>query len=136
MDIRKEFATDTIAENEGVWEEIGDGAKVLVARVGNKKWESAMERLRKPHLKKLRRRGRLSDDVAEKITIEAMADAVLLDWEGIEEDGEEIAYSKESATRFLTDYPEFRNMVYAIAADAELFRQELLEDAAGNSADT
>lgn len=136
MDIKKEFATDKVAENEGIWEEIGDGAKVLVARVGNKKWEAAMERLRKPHLKSLRRRGRLQDEVAEKITIEAMAEALLLDWEGIEEEGEVVAYSKENATRFLTDYPEFRNMVYGIASDAEVYRQELLEDAAGNSADT
>ena len=127
MDISKEYATDEKKELEGVWEDIGDGGRILIARTNNPKYEKLFTKLIKPHRGRLRR-GNLSDELSKEITVKLLADTILLDWEGIEEDGESLQYSKPEAERLLKDYKDFRNMVSEMAGEIDLFRQEEEEE--------
>jgi len=134
MKINQRFATDKAAEEGGVWVEIGEGAAVKVARFGNDRHQAALDRLRKPYRNILRAGGEIPADRHTEIAIEAMADALLLDWRGFEnDDGSEVAYSREMAVWFLTELKDFRNQIAALAMEVESYRASALETAAKNS---
>lgn len=130
------FKTDTTLEENGVWVDMGDGCQVLVARNGNKKHREAIQRLRRPY-KTFDASGRpLPDDVAQRITVEAMAEAILLGWRGLKEAGREVPYTTETARRVLNEYRDFRDQVSYLAVNMETFRAQSLEAAVGNSSAT
>ena len=52
----------------------------------------------------------------------ALARAVLVDWEGLTERGEALAYTPEKAEALLRDMPTFRKLVEDCAGDIEGFR--------------
>lgn len=121
MDIKKSFGTSLALENEGVWIELGEGASIKVARVGNKENKALLKKLIAPH-KMAARNDKLADEVWEKITVESMAATILLDWKGIEDDGKALPYNKENAIRLLTDYKDFREQVASFSSELALFQ--------------
>lgn len=130
MKIAAKYATDETLETEGVWVEIGERARILVARAGNPKHEKLVRELRKPHERRFRD-GKLPDDLATKLAVEAIARTILLGWEGLEdENGEPMPYSVEKARELLTELKDFRTEVAEIATEAEMYRKESLTEAA------
>jgi len=123
FDIKKEYGTDEKKEVEGVWETLGEGCKVLVARTGNPKYEKVYNRITKPYRQQIKRDS-LSEEKARDITIQLIAESVLLDWQGIEEDGKPVKYSKKEAIRLLTKYKDFRNAVSELAGSIALFKSQ------------
>lgn len=121
MDIKKSFGTNSTLENEGVWIELGDGASIKVARMGNKENKAILKKLIAPH-KMAARNDKLADEIWDKITVESMAATILLDWKGIEDDGKPLPYTKENATRLLTDYKDFREQVASFSSELALFQ--------------
>lgn len=132
MDLRKRFATDPELELNGVWVEIGQGARVKVARTNNKRYTERMQALMRPHRRQLRM-GQLDDEVFDAILIRVVAETVLLDWENLEDGGKPIPYNTENAMRLMTEFPDFRNVVAEIAQEMETFRAVELADAEKNS---
>ncbi len=134
MKIFSQYQTDEDAEVDGVWVDLGDGGRVKVARFGNPVHEKVMERLRRPYRNMLRSGRDLPKDIQDRLTIEGLAESILLDWSGLEdENGKAIAFSKKKAKELLTDLKDFRNAVSFLALEAETFRKEALEEAAKNS---
>ncbi len=132
FDLQKEFATDEKSELEGIWEDVGGGAKVLVARVGNKEYTERFRRIGKGLQRQLDR-GTLPEDKQAAILISIIADTILLDWKGFADEGKLLPYSKEDAKTMLKKYPDFRQFVWDIANDAENYRVKNREDDLGNS---
>ena len=130
-DIRKIFGTNKVAEIEGTWNDIGDGIKLLVARIGNPEYQKEFQKISKPHRRALRQ-GRLNDEVAERLLTKVMAKNILLDWKGLEEDGVELPYSYENAVRILTDYKDLRDYVSDIANEMDSFKAEEDEEGEKN----
>lgn len=130
-DVKKLFGTDKTKEQEGVIHEMGEGLKMRIARIGNPKYQKRFQALSKPHRRALRR-GTLSDEIAEKLLVQCLAETIVLDWEGLEEDGVEIEYSTENAVKILTDYPELRNYVNDIANEMEGYQADDDEEAIDN----
>lgn len=130
IDFGKKFKTDKGLEENGVKIDLGEGASITIARLGNKNYQKKFQELAKPH-KKAIRLGVLSDEVAEDMLIKALADSVLLGFEGFEEDGEEIVYSLENAEKLLK-VKDFRTMVMDLAGEAEAFRKADEEEAVKN----
>lgn len=131
MDIRKAFGTREDLENEGVWVDIGDGARIKVARAGNRAHSEVIRRLRRQY-QATRRGGKAADEMLERLSVEAMAEAILLDWQGFKEDGQAVAYSPENAQRMLTAYKDFRELVAGLSTDMALFQEEEEASAAKN----
>lgn len=121
MDIKKSFGTNSTLENEGVWIELGDGASIKVARMGNKENKAILKKLITPH-KIAARNDKLADGIWDKIAVESIAATILLDWKGIEDDGKPLPYTKENATRLLTDYKDFREQVASFSSELALFQ--------------
>lgn len=132
MDIKKTYGTDRKKEVDGVWEDLGDGARVLVARIGNPNYRKVFEQLTKPYTKAIRR-GTLSEEKATELIIKSLAKSVLLKWEGIKEDGKLVKYSEAEAIRLMTDYPDFRDQIQEIANDLETYKITEDEETEKNS---
>jgi hypothetical protein len=123
MDLSQTFATDVKLETEGVWKDLGEGAELKVARIGNPAYNKEMQRLMKPY-KHLVSRGALSEDVAQKILIEAMAKTILVDWKGLKDGGKVIKYSTKAAIDMLTKYKDFRDLISTLAGEMTTFKVE------------
>ncbi len=130
-DIKKLFGVDKKKEVDGVWEDITEDVRVKIARMGNPNYQKEIARLMKPHRRAVRR-GTVDDSVIEKCVTQAMARTVLLDWEGIEEDGKKVLYSFDEARRLLTEYKEFRDQVSEIASELETFQDNEDEETVKN----
>jgi hypothetical protein len=132
MDLKKAFGTSAKLETEGVWVDLGDGGSVKVARAGNPDNRKLLKRLVAPHKAALRS-DRLPDEVLERITTQAMAQTILLDWKGLEEDGAALpAYTPELGAQYLGKYKDFRDQIAAFSADLALYQEESAEATAKN----
>lgn len=133
MDLNK-FRTDQSLEQEGVWVDLGKSARILIARLGNKKYNGYVNKLMAPH-RKASRAGGVDDSIAEEVLNKALAKYVLLDWEGFEEDGKPVKYSYDEAYRILSaeEYSDFRELVVSLSSDMANFQQEREEEDLKNS---
>lgn len=129
MDLRKAYGTDKALEQEGAWIDLGDGARIKVARMNNKAFASYVERRRKSARHVIDAGGDGANEIANKILNESLARHVLLDWEGFAVDGKKIVHSVEEAERVFNEFPDFRNQIVAIATDRANFRAEEIEEA-------
>jgi hypothetical protein len=132
-----ELATDKALETEGVWVDIGNGVEVRVARIGNPAYRARMKKLGKPYRHLLRDdESELPDGLLEKLTVDAIAHTVLLDWRGpamVDGEGQPIPFSPEKAVELLTGIDWFRERVEEAARMRETFRRREVEAAEKNS---
>lgn len=128
----EKFAVDKKKEVEGVWEDLGDGAGLLIARMGNKRFAEGYAAIPRG-TRRMIESDKLSDDAVDDIICKLLAETILLDWKGVEEGGKEVPYSKETAADFLKRYPDFRQMVWTISEEQNRFHQDSIEDDAKNS---
>lgn len=118
------FATDLDLEENGVWVDIGEGGEILVARMGNPRYQKAVQSISKPHRTQIRQKT-ISEDLSDELLLKAMAETILLDWKGIEDDkGKVIKYTKDTAFKLLRDLRDFRNLVVELATEQAAFRRE------------
>ena len=108
----------------GKWFAIQKDIRLKIARLGNKKYKQVFKKVTAPYRNTMRRK-KLDDAIADEITIKVVARTVLLDWEGIEIDGEPVEYSVATAEKALTN-EDFLTLVTDIAGDLESFK--VLED--------
>lgn len=126
------FATDLDLEENGVWVDIGDGGQLKVARMGNPRYQEAVRRISKPHKTQIRNKT-ITEDLSDELLLKSMAETILLDWKGIEDDkGKAIKYSVETAFKLMRDLRDFRNLVVELATEQAAFRRDELS-AEGNS---
>lgn len=118
------FATNHDLEIEGAWVDIGEGAKLLIARIGNDRYAKYLDKAYKPY-RKMQRTNSIPEDLARKIFIAALANTVLVGWEGfVDDNGVEIPYTVENAIAKLTEFKDFRELVAEIGSEASTFRDE------------
>ena len=128
MKLDKAYGTDANLEEEGKWFDLGDGGRILVGRFGSRTHERVMERLRKPYEHLLARKGKIPKDEMSDMIRESIASGVLLGWEGLEEEGESLTFSKEEALRLFTEYKDFYDQVFDLSNDAANFRAYVQEE--------
>lgn len=133
------IATSTERAADGQWVEFcpaqGDepALELKIARVGNPKYNQRLQELVRPHRRKVRMG--FDEDLEEFVKV-AVAEHVLVDWRGLEdEDGKAIPYSKEKSTELLTNpsYSDLFDFVMDVGGDAAVYREQAIEEAAGNS---
>ena len=137
MDISN-LKRDTARIEAGEWiDEIPllPDVRFKVRGIGSRVYRVRLDRLARA----VPRNGRQSDgslkiDVAARITGEAMAEEILLDWEGLTDNGKPLPYSKERALALLTnpDFEDFANAVSYAAAVVQNGRESVAEQTEGN----
>lgn len=119
--------------SEGVWVDCGADLHLKVARLGNPAYEDALRKAGKPFMRQMRL-GTMKIEQMEKLAMKCVADHVLQDWKGLEEDdGTVIPFSSKKALEIFEEYPEFYTIVKDVSGEAELFRNDEMEEASGNS---
>lgn len=122
----KLFKQNTSLEQEGVWFEIDGGPKFLIRRFGgaNSEVKKAMVKYYKP-VAKLIERNLLGDEKEKAIMSKAFIAACMIDWDGIEIDGEPTPYSFDVAVELFKGLPELLDTLMDYAQDSENYREEV-----------
>jgi len=120
-------------EKDGIWINIDVDTRIKIARYLNPNHKRFIQKRLEPY-KRMVRLGTLSKEVEDKVETEAMANCVLVDWEGLKDGGKDVPYSIKTAEEYLGD-PKlswFRDLVQETASDLSLFRQSDIEEATEN----
>jgi hypothetical protein len=88
LDIFAQYATDETLEENGTWFQIGGGARVLVARSGNRKYGKMLTKEVERNKKALDLNDDAADKLSEEIMIAVIADTILLGWEDVSVQGQ------------------------------------------------
>lgn len=128
MDVAK-TRLDLKAANEGVWFKVDKTTKFLIARLPNDAFQNKFERLAGRKQTAVAR-NQLDKAESNAIVGEACVGTVLLDWEGLEENGQKLPFTPENAKRLMTDpaHPEFQEIIIGFAQEKAAFREELIEE--------
>jgi hypothetical protein len=128
-----ELANDPVKEAEGTWVRYDAKTEFLIAAAGEK-YQRRVRELRDPILKALPRGDKITDEIADGIVTQAIADCVLLGWRGLQINGQELPFSKENALAALREkrLRIFRAWVLDQASTFENFKLENYEDLLGN----
>jgi hypothetical protein len=75
----------------------------------------------------------MNEEDQRRITCEALATGVLVDWKNVTDGKKEIPYSKEIATEALRLNPDLLGFVVEVAADIANYKKEDVEATASKS---
>lgn len=107
----------------GVWAEYQD-ARLCIAHASNLRFQRVMARLQKPFKRKIER-NEMDPADQKRILTQALAEAVLLGWEGVtSKDGEAIVYNSKVGRTALENDDSLREFVMEFSADLANFREE------------
>jgi len=129
--------TDGEAEENGKWfnDVFEDGSDIAVKlrRMTSKKSTTVRRRLEKQFKNHQKRDGTWDEDIAEKMVLRQMVEAVIVDWKNIiDRDGSVIEHSIESAEMLIGRLPAFRDLLINLSIDMDNYRMAAVEDAAKN----
>jgi len=127
LDIFARFATDETLEENGTWFPIGGGARVLVARSGNRKYAKLLTREVERNKKALDLNDDAADKLSEEIVIGVIAETILLGWEDVTFKGKALEYSVANAKKLLA-LKDFRKTVAQFADDVSAFKFKETEE--------
>lgn len=121
----KLFKTDKKIEQEGVWFDVSDDVGFLVKpwKPSNPAMKSAMATHYKPYAKQIEF-GTIEDVKAREIMVKVFVNACLVDWRGVEIDGQVTPFSKETAIKFLTELPELYETLLSYAKDFHNYKED------------
>lgn len=111
----------------GVWVQCFSGSRLKLAYSEGKKYKTRLAKLARQHRLELDDSNEDSWELIQEITAQALAETVLLDWEGIVINGEEQKYNQELGKQVLMNYPKLREFVLEKAAEPATFREGLVE---------
>lgn len=121
------FKTDGSFEKDGIWMEISDKTAFKVKRFGGRNSQhiqSVMARLSKPYTKQIEMKT-LSEEKDYEITVRLFVETCLVDWKGVEIDGEIKPFEKELAVEFFTALPDLLKVLINYASDLANYKEEL-----------
>ena len=127
LDIFAQFATDETLEENGTWFPIGGGARVLVARSGNRKYAKLLTKEVERNKKALDLNDDAADKLSEEIMISVLAETILLGWEDVSFKGEVLEYNVANAKKLLA-VKDFRKAVAQFADDVSAFKFKETEE--------
>lgn len=134
-----QFKTDKSVEKEGVILEYGFNSKkkpieIRIARAGgaNVQYSKLLEAKIKPYRRQIQN-DTLDNEVADKLTKEVYAQAVVLGWSGVEDENNiDMEFSVANCVKLFTDLPDLWRDIQEQATKAALFRAEVLESDSKN----
>lgn len=113
---------------DGAEVDFGGDFFVTVRHLSSKKVESVRAR-KMQEMKVMGRNKQLNPEQQRDLTMHVMAHGVVAGWRG----GDAPTFTPETALKVFEERPEFLEDVITVAASYETFREELVEDASGNS---
>ncbi|AEX56102.1 tail protein [Burkholderia phage vB_BceS_KL1] len=137
----KQYKTNSAKESEGVEIEFAEAQNedgtiptFIISRMGkgNKAYSKSLEAATRPYRRQVEL-GTLKNEVAEGLFLGVFVDTILRGWKNVQaEDGSELPYTKDNATKLLTDLPDVYERLQEEAKLSANFRDSSLETEAGN----
>lgn len=120
------FKLDSSSIEDGVWYELAEdvGFRVRPFNSSNVKMKQAHDKYFKPHAKTIQLGG-MSQEKIDDISIRVFVDACMVDWKGVEIDGEVKPYSPELAIELFKTLPDLLNTLLSCAEDKDNYREVL-----------
>jgi hypothetical protein len=128
LDIFAQYATDETLEENGTWFQIGGGARVLVARSGNRKYGKMLTKEVERNKKALDLNDDAADKLSEEIMIAVIADTILLGWEDVTLQGARRWSTAPPTPSKLLAIKDFRKAVAQFADDVSAFKFKETEE--------
>lgn len=126
----KAFSTSEQLEKEGVWFEIDDETKFLLARAGgaNEKYQRALQTRGKPYSRRAAR-GNLDPTTIKDIEKQVFLDSILLGWKGVrDQDGDEMEFTRGNAIKLMNDLPELYETLVDAAQTLAYYKAEYIDE--------
>ena len=133
LDLFQEFHTDTVAEETGVWREIGGGASLLIARANNRHYNKALADLYEKNAEALERNDDAADKLSTDLMIQVLADTILLGWKGVGYKRQPMEYSTANARTMLA-LRDFRTLVVKKANEIDVYKAKAEKETGNDSA--
>jgi len=129
FDLSDSFGSNPRASIEGVWVQLGGGAAVKVARLGNKAAKKAYRKIPKASRTAFEE-GTVDETTGENFICQFLAQHILKNWKGFADKGTALGdYDEMKGKKFLMKYRRFRERIWELAGDEDLFNVEAEEDA-------
>lgn len=103
------------ALEDGVWKRYVGDFEVCLRSMRSRAFEAAVAKLSARH----RRKGKLdmSEDDAAEIQRQAVAETIIVDWRGLEDEGGPVAYSAETALELFASNNDFYRAIVNMAQE-------------------
>lgn len=120
MDITTLIPKDEAVDCEIFHPVTGESTGIIIKLLGSdsKEWKQAARAIKARALKQGKKK--LSDDEIEQMPFELLA-AVTIGWEGVEENGKKVKFTKEEAKRIYESVPVIAEQVDKFVGDRENF---------------
>ena len=125
----KQYAVDENLAENGRRVPLGKDSFITVAKFGNRKFNEMFRKLTAPYGNRV---NRIEPKEQEEIYLECMAKTIVLDWGGIFDGEDEIAYSPENVIAMFRKYPEFHAEVLEMAKEYRTFVEDDTAEDLGN----
>ncbi len=128
FDLDEEFGSNERAEIDGVWVSLGEDAGVKVSRLGNPEAQRAYRKIPRA-IRKSIEDGSMGNKQAILFLAKFMAEHILQDWKGLSSKGKSLpSYTSERGKEHMVEFRRFRDKVWEISVDEDLYNVELEED--------
>lgn len=121
------FKSDSNLEKDGVWFKVSEDVSFLIRRFGGSNSQKVKLALAKYHKPKARliELDQLSIEETAVIMAKVFCDACLVDWKGVEIDGQEVPYTFENGVDLFTKLPELFQTLHSYSSGFESFKEDL-----------
>lgn len=121
------YKTDKKLETEGIWFNISEECGFLMRRFGgfnSTEVKKAMAKYYKPYAKMIKA-GTLPAEKENLVMVKTFVESSIIDWRGVEIDGEEADFSFDNAVKLLTELPQLADTLIEYASSYESFKEDL-----------
>lgn len=120
------FKINEVLASKGVWFNINETTGFLVRRFGpdNPQAKAAHAVHIAPYARQIQMKT-LDGAKAKEINVKVFVDVSMIDWRGIEMDGEETPYSKEAALKLFLALPELFDKIQDYAMDFVSYKEDV-----------
>ncbi len=123
----KFFKTNSDLEKSGIWFEISDTTGFLLNRFGgmnSDKVKAMMAKYYKPYARQIEN-GTMDPKKEKEIMVKVFVESSVLDWKGVEIEGVDTPFSKETAVEFFVELPELAEALMSHAMDFKNYKEDL-----------
>lgn len=121
------FKTDANLEKDGVWFSISKDVSFCLRRFGGNnatKVQQAMTKYHKPYARLIENNS-LSQEETLKIMAQVVSSACLVDWKGVQIDGQEVPCTQENAVKLFCQLPDLFDALFKYISEVESFKEDL-----------
>lgn len=117
------FKTDASKETDGVWYPLTPEVSFKLRRMGGKnsqKLKQYAATAYKPYAKQIEADA-LSQEKSFELACAMLVDLILVDWKGVESDGQPLEFTRENALKLLSGLPDLADKLSEFANEKDNF---------------